>query len=175
MASNRTLVYLVDDDEMYLKTALHNLSQNRALDIVSFTGGEEALKAAESASKQPDIFVLDYFLNSDNPEATSGLEILKKLRAKKIDSDVIMLSGQENIDVAVNSVKYGAFDYVVKNKSAFIRVQNDIKRISKSRIKDKENKKLKKFIFALIVVLGILATLSIIFFMDNTFFGLLGQ
>ena len=171
MASKRTLVYLVDDDDMYLKTAVHTLSQNRSFDIKSFTSGEKALSAAKSAKRKPNVIVLDYFLNTEDSNAISGLEILKQVKQEKLKCEVIMLSGQENIDVAVNSVKYGAYDYVVKNKSAFIRVQNDIKRISRQQIKESESSKLRKFVLILSVMIGIAVFLSVSLVMDPTFYG----
>jgi len=171
MASKRTLVYLVDDDDMYLKTAVHTLSQNRSFDIKSFTSGEKALAAAKSAKRKPNVIVLDYFLNAEDSNAISGLEILKQVKQDKLDSEVIMLSGQENIDVAVNSVKYGAYDYVVKNKSAFIRVQNDIKRISKQQAKEAEASKLRKFVMILSVMIGVAVFVAVSFVVDPTFYG----
>ena len=173
MASKRTLVYLVDDDEMYLKTAVHTLSQNKSFDIKSFTSGEKALAAAKSSKRKPYVIVLDYFLNTEDTNAISGLEILKQVKQAKLEAEVIMLSGQENIDVAVNSLKYGAYDYVVKNKSAFIRVQNDIKRVSRQMIKDKETKKLRVFVFSLLSVIGLVAGVAVLFAVDPTFMGLL--
>lgn len=171
MASKRTLIYLVDDDDMYLKTAVHTLSQNRSFDIKSFTSGEKALEKAKSAKRKPDVIVLDYFLNSEDSNAISGLEILKMVKAEKLHTEVIMLSGQENIDVAVNSVKYGAYDYVVKNKSAFIRVQNDIKRISRQQAKDSEASKLRKFVMVLSVMIGVAVFVAVSFVIDPTFYG----
>jgi DNA-binding NtrC family response regulator len=85
-----------------------------------------------------------------------------------------MLSGQEDVEVAVSSVESGAYDYVVKNRSAFLRVQNDIKRIAAHRAKKQENKKLRNFIIFLSILLALLAFVSLIFTIDNTFFGLLG-
>ena len=85
-----------------------------------------------------------------------------------------MLSGQEDVEVAVSSVEAGAYDYVVKNRSAFLRVQNDIKRIAALRAKKQENKKLRTFIIFLSILLAVLAFVSLIFSIDNTFFGLLG-
>ncbi len=171
MASKRTLVYLVDDDDMYLKTAVHTLSQNRSFDIKSFTSGEKALASAKKAKRKPNVIVLDYFLNTEESSAISGLEILKQVKQEKLDCEVIMLSGQENIDVAVNSVKYGAYDYVVKNKSAFIRVQNDIKRIAKQQIKDAEASKLRKFVMILSVMIGVAVFVAVSFVIDPTFYG----
>jgi two-component system OmpR family response regulator len=173
MASKRTLIFLVDDDDMYLKTAVHTLSQNRSFDIKQFTSGEAAIEAAKSSKKKPDVMVLDYFLNSENSDAISGLEILKKVKEEKLDAEIIMLSGQENIDVAVNSVKYGAYDYVVKNKSAFIRVQNDIKRIALHKVKEDETRKLRKFISTLLTLVVVICGIAATLFLDPTFFGLI--
>ncbi len=173
MASKRTLIFLVDDDDMYLKTAVHTLSQNRSFDIKQFTSGEAAIEAAKASKKKPDVMVLDYFLNSENSDAISGLEILKKVKEEKLHAEIIMLSGQENIDVAVNSVKYGAYDYVVKNKSAFIRVQNDIKRIAIHKIKEDETKKLRKFVTSLLTLVAVICGIAGTLFLDPTFFGLI--
>jgi ActR/RegA family two-component response regulator len=173
MVSKRTLIFLVDDDDMYLKTVVHTLSQNRSFDIKQFTSGEAAIEAAKASKKKPDVMVLDYFLNSENSDAISGLEILKKVKEEKLHAEIIMLSGQENIDVAVNSVKYGAYDYVVKNKSAFIRVQNDIKRIAIHKIKENETKKLRKFVTTLLTLVAVICAIAGILFLDPTFFGLI--
>ncbi len=164
-----TLIYLVDDDELYLKTAHHNLGQNKGFTIKTFMSGEEVLKAL---SKKPDIIILDYFLDSEKPNAMSGIKVLQEIKQIAPDVEVLMLSGQEDIDVAVNSVKYGAVDYIVKNKSAFIRVQNDIKRIMKGKEKDKDNAGFRKFVITLVAFLILLIIFLIIYAIDHTVFGL---
>ncbi|MFM7021502.1 MAG: response regulator [Flavobacteriales bacterium] len=164
-----TLIYLCDDDDLFLKTALHNLSQNKSFTIKTFTTGEDLLKAL---SKKPAVVILDYFLDSEKPNAMTGIKVLQEIKHIAPDVEVIMLSGQEDIDVAVNSVKYGAVDYVVKNKSAFIRVQNDIKRVVKSNEKDNDQKSFRKFIMILIAFLVGLVIFLIIYAFDHTVFGL---
>ena len=165
-----TLIYLVDDDDLYLKTAVHNLSQNKSFTIKTFTTGEDVLKAL---SKKPDVIILDYFLDSEKPNAMSGIKVLQEIKQIAPDVEVIMLSGQEDIDVAVNSVKYGAVDYVVKNKSAFIRVQNDIKRVTKTKAKDKDQESFKKFARTMIIFLIFLVIFLILYLIDETLFGLI--
>jgi two-component system OmpR family response regulator len=165
-----TLIYLVDDDELYLKTAVHNLSQNKGLTIKTFMNGESLIKAL---NKKPDIVILDYFLDSEKPEAMSGIKVLQEIKQIAPDVEVLMLSGQEDIDVAVNSVKYGAVDYIVKNKSAFIRVQNDIKRIMKGKEKDKENAGFKKVIMISAIFIAVVIAFLIVYYFDKTVFGLL--
>ncbi len=165
-----TLIYLCDDDELYLKTAVHNLNQNKGLTIKTFTKGEALLMALD---KKPDIVILDYFLDSEKPDAMSGIKVLQEIKQIAPDVEVLMLSGQEDVDVAVNSVKYGAVDYIVKNKSAFIRVQNDIKRIMTAKDKDKENAGFKKMMVISAIFIAIVIAFLIVYYFDKTVFGLL--
>ncbi len=167
-----TLIYLVDDDDLFLKTALHNLSQNKSFTIKTFTTGEDVLKAL---NKKPDIIILDYFLDSEKPNSMTGIKVLQEIKQISPNVEVIMLSGQEDIDVAVNSVKYGAVDYVVKNKSAFIRVQNDIKRVTKSKDKEADQESFRKFARTMIIFLILLVIFLIIYLFDNSIFGLIPQ
>lgn len=69
-----------------------------------------------------------------------------------------MFSGQDRIEVAVNSMKYGAFDYIVKNESAFHRSENVIFNIIK-RLKLQYQASLYK---KLTIFLGITLLLVII-------------
>ncbi|MEI7801722.1 MAG: response regulator, partial [Bacteroidota bacterium] len=80
----------------------------------------------------PDYIILDYNLNSVNTSAANGLEILKKIKEEKPDVFVIFLSGQEKIEIAVDTIKYGAYDYVVKNQSSFLRIENCLINIHKN-------------------------------------------
>ena len=52
---------------------------------------------------------------------------------------VVLLSGQDKIEVAANALKLGAYDYVVKNQSAFIRTRNTISRLLRLKNLEKEN------------------------------------
>jgi len=78
---------------------------------------------------KPDIIVLDYLLNNDeHPEAMDGMKLLKEV--KKIDEReilVIMLSGQDKLQVALDAIKNGAYEYIAKSESAFVRIRNVIK------------------------------------------------
>lgn len=169
MRKKKISIFIIDDDEMYLKTTSHQLSQNKGFSIKTFTSGEAVLKAMKSG--KVDIMVLDYFLDSEKPGAMSGIEVLKAVKKINDKVEVIMLSGQEDIDVAINSVKYGALDYVVKNKSALIRVQNDIKRIHKNKELEAESQSYRTFTKYFIGFLILLVIFLIIYAINP---GLLG-
>lgn len=101
---------------------------NRA-DVSVFNEGESALN---SQSSFPDIIILDYQLDSQNPKAINGIQVLMKLK-QKFKAPVIFLSAQEKPEVAAGIMKYGAYDYVVKNQQAFQRLEILIKNIINNR------------------------------------------
>jgi DNA-binding NtrC family response regulator len=166
-------IFLVEDDEMFLKSAVHQLSRDQSYAVKTFTTGEDALEAIKKT--KVDVVVLDYFLDSEVPGAKSGIEILKEIKAHKPTLEVIMLSGQEDVDVALNSMEFGAFDYVVKNKSSMVRVQNDIKRVLQSNevaLSHKNYKMFTKWFFGFLILLVIFL---VIYAFDHSVFGLLGD
>jgi DNA-binding NtrC family response regulator len=83
-------------------------------------------------SMKPEIVVLDYLLGPADPNGASGLSVLKKINRMSPETFVIMLSSQDDIEAAVNTMKEGAFDYLAKNKTALLRLRNIIKKISES-------------------------------------------
>jgi two-component system, OmpR family, response regulator len=119
----KILVFLVDDDSLFLKSLQIEFTQNTESDIQTYTTGEKCL---ESISQTPDVVVLDYYLNSVDAHAINGLETLDRIKAINPDIPVIMLSSQDKIDVAVNCMKHQAFDYIVKSETAFLRLQKAI-------------------------------------------------
>lgn len=82
---------------------------------------------------KPDIIILDYNLDMVDKDAMEGIDILQKI--KKIDDgiEVTIYSGQDNREVAVETMRFGAFDYVTKAPRAFNRMENIIHRILKFR------------------------------------------
>jgi NtrC-family two-component system response regulator AlgB len=76
-------------------------------DVVTAANGREALLAFER--HQPQVVLLDLKL----PD-TSGLEVLKKIKATGVKSYVVIITAYATIDTAVSAVKLGAFDYLPK-------------------------------------------------------------
>ncbi|MDQ3045968.1 MAG: response regulator [Bacteroidota bacterium] len=128
-------LFLVDDDLMYLKALENEFKKNEHFEIHTFTTGEACL---QKLSLKPDIIILDYFLNGDNKEAVDGFNILVKIKQKSPEIHVIMLSSYENVEIAVNCIKYEAFNFIVKNDTAFIRLKHTIKQIFRLHSKVKE-------------------------------------
>ena len=123
MNEKKILLFLVDDDPLFLKSLEIEFAQNTESAIMTFATGEKCL---ENLSLNPDIVILDYYLNSVDKNAINGLEILDKIKAANPRIPVVMLSSQDKIEVAVNCMKHQAFDYIVKSETAFIRLQKAI-------------------------------------------------
>jgi DNA-binding NtrC family response regulator len=117
------LVYLVDDDALFLKSIEIEFSENSGTIVKTFATGEKCL---EELTQHPDIIVLDYYLNGIDKTAMNGLETLIKIKEAHPHLPVIMLSAQDSIAVAVNCMKHKAFDYIVKSETAFMRLQKAI-------------------------------------------------
>ena len=117
------LIFLVDDDALFLKSLEIEFTQNTGSSIKTYATGELCVK---NISLNPDIIILDYYLNSIKKNAIDGLETLDKIKAINPLIPVIMLSSQDKIEVAVNCMKHQAFDYIVKSETAFIRLQKAI-------------------------------------------------
>jgi DNA-binding NtrC family response regulator len=112
----------VIEDELQMSEMLKDfiLRKYPAAEISIYTSGEEAL---DKIYETQDLVIVDYHLDSDNPDAMNGVQLLKKLKERYPNVQVIFLSGQEKAEVAANTMKYGAYDYIVKNDSAFNRLE----------------------------------------------------
>lgn len=119
----KVLIFLVDDDALFLKALEIEFFQNTKYAIQTFATGELCL---EKISENPDIIILDYHLDDITKNAINGLETLDKIKKINPKIPVIMLSSQDKIDVAVNCMKHLAFDYIVKSETAFIRLEKAI-------------------------------------------------
>ncbi len=114
-------IFIVDDDEMMALMLSDHLSKNYRNTVTVFNTGEECLKKIHL---NPDVIILDYQLNSVDPNAADGLQILQQI--KKVDRKihVIMLSSQDEYGKAMQTIVKGALEYVVKNDEAFKRIDH---------------------------------------------------
>lgn len=116
-------IILVDDDFIFLEMLKESLIDNPDYNIVTFLTGEECLNHMHL---NPDVIVLDYYLNSENPNAKNGLDILKDIHAINPQAKVIILSGQEDGNLVYDFVRENAANYVVKDNNAFENIKTAI-------------------------------------------------
>ncbi len=153
------LIFIVEDNPVYNKLIVNYLHSKRFNRIESFLSGEECLKRM---NEKPDIVIQDYLL-----EGIDGIEVLKATKKKFPHTEFIFLSGQDSVEVAINSMKLGAFDYIVKDQLALKKMVDKISKIIAMQNLAKSNKRYKAgialFFVALAAIILILIGLSIIY------------
>ena len=127
---NNISVFMVDDNEMYLKTLLFFLKEHfrSEIQIESFLTGEDCLEKIKlNPETAADVVILDYHLNTDSKDAMNGIDVLKKIKQINSRIIVVILSAEDKLKIATDCIANGAYEYVVKSETAFIRTQNILK------------------------------------------------
>lgn len=141
-------IFVVEDEKVFQEMLVFHIADHLGYEVEAFSDGAQLML---NLYKNPDIVLLDYHL-----EDQSGLEVLKQIKAINPDIHVLLVSGQKNIPIAVDILKYGAFDYVVKNDQVFEVITEKIKvmaQISESLRLYKRKKIAKTFVFSVITFL----------------------
>lgn len=100
------LIFIVDDEPSILRLLKHWVKDQWDYDVETFERGEDVIS---HLNKNPDLVLLDIMLPDIN-----GIELLKKIKAHDQNLPVIMLSAQGSVEVALESLRLGAFDYFPK-------------------------------------------------------------
>ncbi len=144
-------IMIIDDNEPMAEMTKDHLCQK--FSGAQFSLFNDGMKAIEQTGFIPDVIILDYQLDTLNPGALNGMQILMQLK-KKFSAPVICLSAQEKPEVSANLIKAGAFDYVVKNQQAFNKIESSISRIvnQKPQPQRKDSKNLVIACLVLIII-----------------------
>jgi len=151
-------VFLVDDEPVQNEMLKDYLSERFLYELKTFESGEEAL---QDMNLRPEIVILDYHLNNHLPDAKNGIDVLKEMKKISPETDVVMLSGQDKIDIAVDTMKFGAYDYVVKGESAFSRIENIMNNIGRYHQMKAINQGYRNTIVFLSIAVGIFVLIAI--------------
>ncbi len=153
------LIFVVEDNQVYNKLVVSYLRSNKLTNIESYLTGEEVLK---NLYKKPDIVVQDYLL-----EKMTGIDVLVKAKKMYPEIEFIFLSGQDSIDIAINSMKYGAYDYIVKDQMALKKLVDKIHKILSVHNLKKTNKRYKIGVILFFIILFILIIVAILWAIMN--------
>jgi len=130
METKKINLFIVDDNELLvtaLKLYLTEKFEN-ALIISTFHSGRECLS---KITETTDVIILDYFLE----DGSDGLKILKAIKQINPLTQVIMLSSNQDIELAIDAFRLGAKDYVVKGSGSWQTVRKLVGNIIKSPIR----------------------------------------
>ena len=129
-------LFVVEDDEWYNNLITYTLSLNPEHVVKNFRNAADFLNALQ---EKPDVITLDFRL----PD-TTGLDLLRLIKATHPDAEVIVISEQSNVETAVELLKEGAYDYLVKSTDIRDRLLNLINNIKNKRNLEKRITQLQK-------------------------------
>ena len=133
-------IFVVEDNEWYGELLLHRLSQNPNHSVSRFTTARACL---EQLGEKPDFITLDYSL----PDA-KGEQVLHQIRERLRGTEVVVISGQEDVSTAVNMLQQGAYDYLVKDENTLDRLWNLVGKVEQQVSLRRENTQLRQQIGA---------------------------
>ncbi len=114
-------IFIVEDEELFASSLQYHLSLNPEYEVDIFLDGKSLL---QNLHRRPDLISLDYSLSDTNAQ-----KLIKQIKQAVPDTPVIIVSGQEDVTVAVELLKEGVYDYIVKNEDTTTRLWNTVKNI----------------------------------------------
>jgi two-component system nitrogen regulation response regulator NtrX len=137
---------LIVDDEAGVRSALAAVLGDEGYEVEAVESGEACLERV--VRRAFDVVVLDIWL-----PGIDGLGTLERLRERRVDAEVVMISGHGNIESAVRAIKMGAFDFVEKPLSlekTVLVVRNAVRQ----RRLEQENRRLRASIDKRLTMIG---------------------
>ncbi|MEJ7766852.1 MAG: sigma-54 dependent transcriptional regulator [Chitinophagaceae bacterium] len=111
-------IFILEDDIWYGSMLFHYLSLNPEYEVKRFDSPKVFFSCLH---ENPDVVTLDYSL----PDSDGG-EVLKRIKDYRNNIQVVIISGQEDVGTAINLLKNGAFDYIVKDDDTKDRLWNTL-------------------------------------------------
>jgi len=98
---------LIVDDEAGVRASLGAVLRDEGYTVDLADSGEACLEAV--TRRVPDVILLDIWL-----PGMDGIATLERLRERRVDTQVVMISGHASVEAAVRATKLGAFDFIEK-------------------------------------------------------------
>ncbi len=101
-------IFIVDD-EIDIRTLVKDILVDEGYKVREFSSAADFLNALEET--KPILVLLDIWLKGSEID---GIGLLDKIKKKYLETNVVMISGHGNIEIAVSSIKNGAYDFIEK-------------------------------------------------------------
>jgi two-component system, NtrC family, response regulator AtoC len=131
-------IFVVEDDQFLGSLIKKTLENSDQVDVSHFLTPEECLS---NLHQNPDIITIDYLLPGMN-----GIELLEKIKNYNDRIQCIIVSGQEKLDVVIETYRKGAVDYIIKNDNTLVNLENSVKSLCQNVFLVQENEKLKDLV-----------------------------
>lgn len=123
-------IFIVDDDPWYSQILEYHLSLNPDYEVSCFESGKDCMS---NLHLSPDLITIDYSMDD-----MSGTDLLNRLKQWNPEVPVIVISGQEEVSIALELLKKGAYDYIIKDDNTKDLLWNTIIRARETHSLKKE-------------------------------------
>lgn len=153
-------IFIVEDNEMFAET-LRVSMEMMGYTVHTFRSGEHMISFWE---EDPDIILLDYFIESEHGVAMNGDKILRFIRRISKSLPVIILTSNTDIGEATSLLKQGAIDFIVKDdellpnlKKTLTQVFDSIKIRAEMNRNKQQIKKYRQHVLVIILAVALAA------------------
>ncbi len=151
---NNPSIFIVEDNTMYAALLKRELEKNNYNNISTFSTGEECLA---HLSDCPDIILLDHQLEGQ----LNGIDVLRKIKSLNRNIKTIFLTAHTKLDLALDALRNGAYDYVIKNEIAFYNVKIMINNIWQALKQFREERIARRFQYGILSSISVIAVFSL--------------
>ncbi|MFM9051314.1 MAG: response regulator, partial [Bacteroidota bacterium] len=107
-----TRIFIVEDDQFLNSIIRMTLEKMDNVEVHAFTDPQDCIT---NLHLNPDIVSIDYLMPGMN-----GIDLMEKIKNYNQDIHCIMVSGQEKLDVVIDTYRRGAIDYIIKNENSVV-------------------------------------------------------
>jgi len=155
---NKINIFIVDDDKVFRLALTENIKgafKKTPIEILSFETGEKCME--EFKITKPEVVIMDYHLNSKYPDAADGIKMLDWIKKENPETNVIVLTVDDNMEVALTSFHHGAVDYIVKKtETQFKKINQSLLNLFKMMEAQSYEKRYKELVVLIYICIAVI-------------------
>ncbi len=155
----KKLIFVVENNPTQIKDIKEHFIDHKHFEFRFF---ETSAACLPQIHQHPLAVFIDYDLKEINNEEKDAVFILDEIKRLEHDTEVVFFSAHDNQEVAKDTIKHGAHDYILLNDYRFLRMENNLLNIEEHFTAQRENRKFRRIAIATIAIVGIWIVVVII-------------
>jgi DNA-binding NarL/FixJ family response regulator len=156
------VIYIIDNSHTYREIVKNCLEALNFSNVHTFAKSEEL----SAFNLIPDIIILDHELGANR---TNGLDFFIKFRRDHPNTHFLFFSSNTRIEIAVESIKSGAYDYIIKSKIGLDRLVKRFNRLIASQMRIRKMKIAYNAAILSLSMVGLIFVVAIILYNQQIF------